>query len=85
VLAVSDRVAVLRQGRLIAVREAATTSKAELAELMVGRRIEAPVHKAPTLQGETGPRLSVRGIAVGDKLQRAEFDVERGEIFGRIE
>jgi ABC-type uncharacterized transport system ATPase subunit len=83
VLAVSQRVAVLRQGRLVAVREAATTSKAELAELMVGRRIEAPMRTAPTLQGESsGPRLSVRGIAAGDKLERAEFDVGRGEIFG---
>jgi simple sugar transport system ATP-binding protein len=37
VLAVSRRVAVLRQGKLVAVREAAQTGKAELAELMVGR------------------------------------------------
>ncbi len=82
VLAVSQRVAVLRQGRLVAVREAATTSKAELAELMVGRRIEAPVRTAPALPGGSGPRLSVRGIAAGDKLERAQFDVGRAEIFG---
>ena len=40
VLATSRRVAVLRQGKLVAIRDAAATNKAELAELMVGYRID---------------------------------------------
>ena len=51
VLAVSQRVAVLRQGKLVAMRDAAATSKAELAELMVGRRVDAPVRSASASQG----------------------------------
>lgn len=42
VLRVSHRVAVLRGGRLVATRPAAGTSKAALAELMVGRAVSMP-------------------------------------------
>ncbi len=82
VLAVSRRVAVLRQGKLVAVREAADTSKAELAELMVGRRIEAPVRGSAVSSNAADALLSVIDLAAGDKLERAHFDVHRGEIFG---
>jgi len=82
VLAVSRRVAVLRQGRLVALRDAGATSKAELAELMVGRRVDAPVRSANVSEGSSIARLSVTGLAAGDKLKDATFDVGRGEIFG---
>jgi general nucleoside transport system ATP-binding protein len=42
VMAASDRVAVLRGGRLVAERRTAETSPDELAELMVGRRVTRP-------------------------------------------
>ncbi len=42
VMAVSDRIAVLRNGRLVATREARGTSQGELAELMVGRVVVMP-------------------------------------------
>ncbi len=42
VLRVSHRVAVLRGGKLVAMRAVGETSKQELAELMVGRRVEMP-------------------------------------------
>ncbi|WP_251863250.1 ABC transporter ATP-binding protein [Achromobacter sp. Marseille-Q4962] len=42
VMAVSRRVAVLRQGRLVAERDTAATHPAELAELMVGRKVVMP-------------------------------------------
>ena len=82
VLAVCRRVAVLRQGRLIAVRDAATTGKGELAELMVGRRIEAPQREAAALSATNKPLLSVRDLAAGEKLKRANLEVVPGEIFG---
>jgi len=82
VLAVSQRIAVLRQGKLVAIRDSAATSKAELAELMVGRRVDAPVRT--TIYSGTAPEvlLSVRDLAAGGKLTRATFEVWRGEIFG---
>jgi ABC-type uncharacterized transport system ATPase subunit len=82
VLAVCRRVAVLRQGKLVSVRDAATTGKAELAELMVGRRVEAPQRGTAAPSTGFGPLLSVVDLAAGDKLKRADFSVARGEIFG---
>ena len=52
VLRVSDRIAVLRAGRLVATMPAAGTSKAALAEAMVGRAIPPPVAK-PHAHGDT--------------------------------
>ena len=45
VLAVSDRIAVLRNGRLVATRAARGTTKGELAELMVGRAVVMPTRE----------------------------------------
>ena len=45
VLAVSDRIAVLRNGRLVALRDARGATKAELAELMVGRAVVMPTRE----------------------------------------
>ena len=47
VMAGSDRVAVLRGGRLVAERETARTSPEELAELMVGRKVRPPPPRRP--------------------------------------
>ncbi len=57
VMAASDRVAVLRGGRMVAERKTAQTNPAELAELMVGRKVERPVRHdhdigAPVLVAE---------------------------------
>ncbi len=82
VLAVSRRVAVLRQGKLVALREAGELSKAELAELMVGHRVDVPVRGPASSQSAPVTLLSVSALAAGDKLARASFDVQRGEIFG---
>lgn len=81
VLAASRRVAVLRQGRLVAVRESASTSKAELAELMVGRRVEPTRRDAAATVATGAPRLSVRELGTGN-LRRASFHVAAGEILG---
>ena len=82
VLRVSQRVAVLRQGRLVAMREAAGTSKAELAELMIGHRIDAPERRPAGTQTGSGARLTVHELAAGGKLKQASFEVQGGEIFG---
>ncbi|MFM7704059.1 MAG: ABC transporter ATP-binding protein [Rubrivivax sp.] len=58
VLRVSHRIAVLRGGRLVALRAAAGASRAELAEAMVGRAVAAPVRReapAPASHGAAAP------------------------------
>ncbi|HSI60452.1 MAG TPA: ABC transporter ATP-binding protein [Ideonella sp.] len=84
VLRVSHRIAVLRGGRLVAERAAAGTAKAELAALMVGRRVELPTRPAAgTAPGE--PVLSLRQVTVRGPTGQALLDgvsltVRAGEL-----
>lgn len=80
----SERVLVMRQGRLVAERITAETDRTELAELMVGRQIEA-VEKISRVQSETV--MSLRNVSVqsgSDKprLDKVSFSLRAGEIFG---
>ncbi len=85
VMATADRIVVLRGGRLVAERKAADTSKAELAELMVGRAVHRPVRDAAT-PGETV--LEAVGVTVRqdgvDRLKAVDFHLRAGEVLGII-
>lgn len=85
VMATADRIVVLRGGRLVAERKAAGTSKAELAELMVGRAVHRPVREAAT-PGETV--LEAVGVTVRhdgvDRLKAVDFHLRAGEVLGII-
>jgi simple sugar transport system ATP-binding protein len=83
VLRVSHRIAVLRGGRLVATLAAAGASKAQLAELMVGRSV-APAHRAaaaslgaPVLRVQGGAVHGARGTPL---LQGLDFTVHAGEV-----
>lgn len=85
VLRVSHRVAVLRGGRLVAERRADATTKPELAELMVGRRVEMPVRAGGTGSGEIVAKLCRVGVApmAGRQgLRDVTLDLRAGEIVG---
>ncbi|WP_165645120.1 ATP-binding cassette domain-containing protein, partial [Oharaeibacter diazotrophicus] len=85
VMGAADRVVVLRGGRVVAERDTRFTNRAELAELMVGRRVARPVRerRAP------GPPLLVADavdvVEGGAKrLDGVSFTVRSGEILGVI-
>jgi ribose transport system ATP-binding protein len=77
VFAISDRLAVLRDGRLVALRETATTDPAELIRLIIGRPPESmfvrPRH------GRSEPLLSVRRLRVGE-IGPLDLSLAAGEI-----
>lgn len=84
VLAVSDRVLVLRQGRLVAGRATAGATRQELAELMVGRPIPAPKVE-PREAGAELLRLdqvSIIGAHGRAELDAVDLSLREGEIFG---
>lgn len=81
VMAAADRVVVLRGGKVVAERLAAKTSKAELAELMVGRRVARPVREA-AVPGDV--LLEAINLDVGRKLSGINFAVRAGETLGII-
>jgi general nucleoside transport system ATP-binding protein len=84
VLAISDDVTVMRDGKVVGRVKTGDTSAAELARLMVGREVLLRVQKTPAKPGAV--MLSVRNLAVGSGLSRTvdhvSFDVKAGEIVG---
>jgi simple sugar transport system ATP-binding protein len=83
VMAVSDRVYVLRGGRLIAERETSKTNRVELAELMVGRTIPEPKLTKQTPGAVMAELLDV-SLRMDDKLllDRVSLQLRSGEILG---
>ena len=85
VMAVADRVTVLRRGRSIATVAVGETSSRALAGLMVGRELDGA--KPPTQRRAGGVVLSVEGLsAAGDRgvaaVRDVSLEVRGGEIVG---
>ncbi len=85
VLALSDRITVLRDGRVVRNLPAAGTDREELARLMVGREVSLRVARTAVAQGRT--RLALRGVwTEGDggrpALRGVDLQVRSGEILG---
>ena len=85
IMAVTDRVTVLRQGAVVGEVATATTSPRALAEQMVGRAVLLRVEKTPAHPGET--LLAVRDLEVRDRfgvarVKGVSFDLRAGEIVG---
>jgi general nucleoside transport system ATP-binding protein len=85
VMAASDRVAVLRAGRLVAERTTRDTTPADLAERMVGRRVTRPRRDArtpgPVVLQADGITLTERGET---RLDAISFDIREGEVLGLV-
>jgi simple sugar transport system ATP-binding protein len=83
-MAISDRVTVLRDGKVVATRLTREVTRSELVQMMVGREI-GELEPRPA---EPGPvRLSVQGLhAMGDRgseaLRGVDIEVRAGEIVG---
>ena len=77
VLRVSDRIAVLRGGRMVATLPARDAGKNKLAELMVGRPLARTLAK-PHLRGDVVCEL--RGVGVTGALHDVSLALRAGEI-----
>ena len=83
VLSVSDRIVVLRNGKVVGEKRAEETNEAELAQMMVGREIE----EVSRLKGRKAaqPILEISGLcALNDKkleaVRNVSLSVRKGEI-----
>ncbi|MBX2881486.1 MAG: ABC transporter ATP-binding protein [Granulosicoccus sp.] len=83
VLSIADRIAVLRQGKLVAENSASSINRDELAELIVGRKISRPISK-PITPGPPIIVLSDVSVEHADRqsLENIDLDVNRHEILG---
>ncbi|MFS2012041.1 sugar ABC transporter ATP-binding protein [Azospirillum sp. CT11-132] len=82
VFAVSDRVVVLRDGRLVADQATADTDPQELIRLIIGRAPDALFHRPPPPKG-TADRLDLCGVVVGD-VGPIDLRLAAGEIVGVV-
>jgi simple sugar transport system ATP-binding protein len=85
VMGAADRVVVLRGGRVVAERATETTTAAELAELMVGRRVARP-RREDAAPGAVVLEARGVGLASGGagRLSGIDFAVRAGEILGIV-
>lgn len=81
VAAIADRVTVLRDGKLIATRDASELKPVDMARLMVGRDMSHLYPDRPPAP-ETAPILEVRSMSVPGFASDASFGVGAGEILG---
>lgn len=80
VFAMCDRIAVLRNGRLVKVLNAADSNPDEITTLMIGQALKA-LDRPPRVQASGAPVLEVRDL-VGGTASGVSFDVDHGEIVG---
>ena len=87
VIQAADNITILRDGELVAVRKKEETSVLELAELMVGRKVEI-LNKAEKVNGDQGQKESVIEIKdfvvkmPGEEVKGIDLNVYKGEILG---
>jgi ABC-type uncharacterized transport system ATPase subunit len=85
IMAVTDRVSVMRQGKMVAHRDTSDTNREELASLMVGREIDFTPPPSNATPGDI--RLEARGLTWRDargvaRLKNVSLTLRAGEILG---
>ena len=85
VMAICDRISVLRSGKIIGTVAKSATNKTELARMMVGHETFGVQRQNERPRGEVV--LTVENLSVHDKkgvpaLRRVSFDVHAGEVLG---
>ncbi len=85
VMAISDRVSVMRKGKIAGEVETAKTNPQKLAQMMVGRPVLLRVEKAEKKAGE--PVLAINDLSYVDRrgislLKKVSLEVGSGEILG---
>ena len=85
VLAIADRITVMRRGRVVGTTTPAEATEESLARMMVGREVVLQVPKGPAHPGKVV--LEVRDLQVEDErglmaVNGVSFEVREGEILG---
>lgn len=87
VMAVADSMTVLRDGEFVARKDIKDTTVVEIAELMIGRKVEKLLDEAKDTRSLSSGDIAVslRNYEVnmpGERVRGMDLDIRRGEIFG---
>ncbi len=85
VMAVTDRVSVMRDGEIVAEHRTAEIDRATLAVAMIGRPLSPPRAKHPSVPGAvrlTIEALTLEGTRKKPLLDRIDLEVRSGEVVG---
>lgn len=83
---VADVCTILRRGKVVGTVKVSATSKEQMAEMMVGRKVLLNVKKGKGFQGKAKTILEVKDLTVKDKItgklkvNHASFSIKTGEI-----
>jgi simple sugar transport system ATP-binding protein len=81
----SDRVTVMRRGKVVGVKNTKDTNQEEIASMMVGRKVIFEIEKKPLNLGKTALKvekleaLSIKGLPA---VKNISFEIKEGEILG---
>ena len=75
---ISDRISVLRDGRLVATKTARETNVTEIIAMLVGRELQESQRRVPEA---TRPLMRVHSLATA-RLRNISFDLHAGEVLG---
>ncbi len=79
VRSITDRVSILRDGKMVGTVVSANIEEADLIEMMLGQRVEESFPAGATISGDVA--FSVAGLQ-GSYVHDLSFQVRRGEILG---
>ncbi|MCZ4089165.1 galactofuranose ABC transporter, ATP-binding protein YtfR [Sinorhizobium psoraleae] len=79
---ISDRITVLRNGRLVGTRDAADLDRRDLIAMMIGRELAAEIHSAHANTAGGEPRYRFRNYGRRGRIEPFDLDVRAGEVVG---
>jgi ribose transport system ATP-binding protein len=83
VIAIADRVTVLRDGARVGTYPTSKLDMDSLIELIVGRAVERSLQERPPTAPSSGtPLLSLHEVSSGDRLRGVSLDLHAGEVLG---
>ncbi|THK36140.1 sugar ABC transporter ATP-binding protein [Ensifer sp. MPMI2T] len=79
---ISDRITVLRNGRLVGTRNTADLARRDLVAMMIGRELAAEIHAVHANAAEGEPRYRFRNYGRRGRIDPFDLNVRGGEVVG---